>query len=479
MIRPMDALPVFFDLRGRDVLVVGGGAVAERKIDLLLRAGARVTVVAPGLSAALTARRDRGEVEHLARAFQESDVAGRALVVAAADDAAVNAAASRAAQAAGVPVNVVDAPELCTVTFGSIVEREPITVAISSGGRAPVLARLLKARLEHELPAAFGRLAALAGKYRARVKARLPESGVRRAFWEWVMHGPVAEAVFAGREAEAEALLEARLADPAAAPRRGCVYLVGAGPGDPDLMTFRALRILQKADIIFYDRLIPKAVLDLARRDAERFYVGKERSHHCVPQSQINALLIEHARAGRTVVRLKGGDPFIFGRGGEEALALAEAGVDFQVVPGITAASGCAAYAGIPLTHRDLARGVRFLTGHTRDGRVDLDLIGRPHPQETLVFYMALSQLEVICRALVERGLPGDWPAAAIEQGTTARQRVVEATLDTLPAGVQAAGLRSPALLIVGRVVRLRARLGWFLDEAEGGTGPVYGHGAG
>lgn len=470
----MEQLPLFFNIKDRPCLVVGGGPVAERKIDLLLRAGARLTVIAPSLGGAVQARAQQGAFEHLAREFQDGDVAGRALVVAATNEKAVNERVSKAARAGNIPVNVVDTPQLCTFTFGSIVDRDPVTIAVSSAGRSPVLARALKARLESDIPASFGRLAALAGRYRDRVKAALSDGVARRRFWEWVMQGPVAELVFAGREKAAEEALQDNLrADADAARVQGEVYLVGAGPGDPDLLTFRALRILQKADVIFYDRLISQEILNFARRDAERFYVGKQRSRHCVPQSQINELLVENARRGRTVVRLKGGDPFIFGRGGEEATALAENGIEFQIVPGITSASGCSAYAGIPLTHRDYAQTVRFVTGHTRDSELRLDWRRLTDTKETLVVYMGLTNLQLICTKLIEHGLPADYPAAVIEQGTTPRQRVFSGTLDNLPDIVDTENVCSPGLVIIGRVVALREKLAWF--EGSGLDRPAAG----
>nr|MBO2511505.1 uroporphyrinogen-III C-methyltransferase [Gammaproteobacteria bacterium] len=342
----MDFLPLFHNLKGRPVLLVGGGEVALRKARLLAGAGAALRVVAPEVHDEL-----RGlATETLRRGYQASDLDGVVLAVAATDDSALNAQVSTDAQARSIPVNVVDAPQLCTVIFPAIVDRSPLLVAVSSGGDAPVLARLIRARIETWIPAAYGQLAGLAKKFRGKVKQLLPDVQQRRVFWEEAFQGRVAESVFAGKPAEAERLLEEQLAG--AAPRAlGEVYLVGAGPGDPDLLTFRALRLMQQADVVLYDRLVAPAILDLCRRDAERLYVGKRRAEHSLPQEQINRKLVELARQGKRVLRLKGGDPFIFGRGGEEIEELAAHGIPFQVVPGITAASGCAAYAGIPLTH--------------------------------------------------------------------------------------------------------------------------------
>ncbi len=453
----MDFLPIFMNLRGEPCLVVGGGEVAARKCALLLRAGAKVTVCAPELAPAF----DTGRIEHRAARFREADLDGQALVIAATDDQAVNRAVAAAARARRIPVNVADQPELCTFILPSIIERAPLTVAISSGGASPVLARLLRARLESLIPAAYGRLAALAAEFRERVKARF-RGAERRRFWERALEGPIAEMVLAGRDAEARHALEAALGDTRLALSGGDVALVGAGPGDPDLLTFRALRLMQQADVVVYDRLVSKPILDLVRLEAERIYAGKARAQHALPQEDINALLVRLAREGKRVVRLKGGDPFIFGRGGEEIATLAAEGIPFQVVPGITAAAGCASYAGIPLTHREHAQSVMFVAGHLRDGTMNFNWRALAQPQQTLVVYMGLLGLEVLCRELVAHGLPASLPAALVQQGTTPQQRVLEGTLATLPGIVAASEVRAPTLVIVGEVVRLRERLKWF-----------------
>ncbi len=453
----MDFLPIFMNLRGEPCLVVGGGEVAARKCALLLRAGAKVTVCAPELAPAF----DTGRIEHRAARFREADLDGQALVIAATDDQAVNRAVAAAARARRIPVNVADQPELCTFILPSIIERAPLTVAISSGGASPVLARLLRARLESLIPAAYGRLAALAAEFRERVKARF-RGAERRRFWERALEGPIAEMVLAGRDAEARHALEAALEDARLALSGGDVALVGAGPGDPDLLTFRALRLMQQADVVVYDQLVSKPILDLVRLEAERIYAGKARAQHALPQEDINALLVRLAREGKRVVRLKGGDPFIFGRGGEEIATLAAEGIPFQVVPGITAAAGCASYAGIPLTHREHAQSVMFVAGHLRDGTMNFNWRALAQPQQTLVVYMGLLGLEVLCRELVAHGLPASLPAALVQQGTTPQQRVLEGTLATLPGIVAASEVRAPTLVIVGEVVRLRERLKWF-----------------
>ncbi|MCY1415260.1 Siroheme synthase [compost metagenome] len=457
----MDFLPLFHNLRGRQVLVVGGGEIALRKARLLAEAGARLRVVAPLIEDALRALVEQGAGELLERGYQESDLDGCALVIAATDDEQLNARVSREAGTRSLPVNVVDAPALCSVIFPAIVDRSPLMVAVSSGGDAPVLTRLMRARLETLIPAAYGRLAGLAQKFRCAVKQRFTDVQQRRVFWEEVFQGAIAEQVLAGREAEAERLLADKLAG-SAERELGEVYLVGAGPGDPDLLTFRALRLMQQADVVLYDRLVAPAILDLCRRDADRLYVGKRRADHAVPQDEINRLLVELASQGKRVLRLKGGDPFIFGRGGEEIDELAANGIPFQVVPGITAASGCAAYAGIPLTHRDYAQSVRFVTGHLKDGTSDLPWADLVAPGQTLVFYMGLVGLPVICEQLIRHGRAAETPAALVQQGTTVHQRVFTGTLANLPQLVAEHEVHAPTLVIVGEVVQLRDKLAWF-----------------
>ena len=455
----MQFLPLFHKLQDRPVLVIGGGEVALRKARLLSDAGAVLRVVAPEI---------RSELQELAgpggmflRGYVSSDLQGVALVIAATDDVPLNAQISAEAQALGIPVNVVDAPALCSVIFPAIVDRSPLIVAVSSGGDAPVLARLIRAKIETWIPATYGQLANLGKRFRERVKQLFPDVQQRRVFWEDVFQGQIAESVFAGKPEEGERLLEERLAG--AAPRAlGEVYLVGAGPGDPDLLTFRALRLMQQADVVLYDRLVAPAIIELCRRDAERIYVGKRRADHAVPQEQINQLLIDLARQGKRVLRLKGGDPFIFGRGGEEIEQLAAEDIPFQVVPGITAASGCAAYAGIPLTHRDHAQSVRFVTGHLKDGSSNLPWKDLVAPGQTLVFYMGLVGLPGICEQLIAHGRSGATPAALVQQGTTQNQRVFTGTLETLPQLVAEHEVHAPTLVIVGEVVTLRDKLAWF-----------------
>ncbi|WEJ74458.1 siroheme synthase CysG [Pseudomonas sp. PSE14] len=457
----MDFLPLFHILRGRRALLVGGGDVALRKARLLSDAGAVLRVVAPEVHSELRELVEQGQGDLLLRPYASGDLQDCVLAIAATDDEALNAQVSLDANERGVPVNVVDAPALCSVIFPAIVDRSPLVVAVSSGGDAPVLARLLRAKLETWIPATYGQLAGLASRFRERVKQHLPDLQQRRKFWEEVFQGPVAERMLSGQPNEAERLLADKLDSPQP-ESRGEVYLVGAGPGDPDLLTFRALRLMQQADVVLYDRLVAPAILELCRRDADRLYVGKRRADHAVPQDEINRQLVELALQGKRVLRLKGGDPFIFGRGGEEIDELAANGIPFQVVPGITAASGCAAYAGIPLTHRDYAQSVRFVTGHLKDGTTDLPWGDLVAPGQTLVFYMGLVGLPVICEQLVRHGRSADTPAALVQQGTTVHQRVFTGTLADLPALVAEHEVHAPTLVIVGEVVQLRDKLAWF-----------------
>lgn len=458
----MDFFPVFMKLRVRRCVVIGGGEVALRKVSMLLKAEARVTVVAPELCRELAEWHAQGRIEYLSGVFDPVDLEGAALVIAATDSLEVNRQVSLASQSRNIPVNVVDAPELCTFIVPSVVDRSPLVIAISSGGSAPVLARMLRARLETMIPAAYGKLAGLAAEFRDQVKTRFSSTQTRRIFWENVFQGAIAEQVLSGQDASARRAMVELLAQKEGAPPRGEVYLVGAGPGDPDLLTFRALRLMQQCDVVLYDKLVSDGVMELVRRDAERIYVGKQRADHVMPQEDINQLLARLAKAGKRVLRLKGGDPFVFGRGGEEIETLMSEGVSFQVVPGITAACGVSSYAGIPLTHRDYAQSVVFATGHLRDGTVDLDWPALVRPRQTLVIYMGLVGLPEICRQLVAHGMPLGTPAAVVQQGTTASQRVVTGSLETLAARVAEAGLRAPSLTIVGGVVSLRDKLKWF-----------------
>ncbi|MDD4913576.1 MAG: siroheme synthase CysG [Methylococcales bacterium] len=465
----MNYLPVFLDLKQQACLVVGAGEVAARKAELLCRAGASVTVVGCRVAENMRSMAANHALSIHERAFETADLDGMRLVVAATDNPALNAEIALAAKQRHLLVNVVDTPALCNFIFPAIIDRSPVIAAVSSGGNAPVLARLLRARIESMIPAAFGKLALLAEKFRPQVKQRLQDAGQRRMFWEKVLQGNIAELVFVGRQQEAEAQLHAALQQSTDSAGKGEVYLVGAGPGDPDLLTFRALRLMQQADVIVYDRLVSAEILDLARRDAQKIYVGKQRNLHSLPQESINTLLADLAKQGKRVVRLKGGDPFIFGRGGEEIETLMQQGIQFQVAPGITAASGCASYAGIPLTHRDHAQSCIFVTGHLKDGSIDLNWPQLAAPNQTVVIYMGLVGLAQICRQLIKHGCPPNHPVAIIQQGTTRHQRVLTGTLTDLPHRVEQAGLKAPTLIIVGSVVTLHDKLAWF-QSAEQST---------
>lgn len=424
----MRALPLFHDLRDRLCLVVGDGEAADRKAAVLRSVGAQVV------------RRETVD-----------DLGDVALVVLAGASDEIAQHAFDLCRARGVPINAVDRPRYCTVTWPAIVDRDPITIAIGTAGAAPTLARLLRARIEQAVPASTALLARLGESWRSRVRNALSTPVARLRFWERFFQGPVAEAALAGDSAEADRRARALLSGADVAPR-GMVHLVGAGPGDPELLTLRALRLIQSADVIVHDRLVSDEVLAFARADAERVYVGKRRANHCVPQQDINTLLVAHARAGRRVVRLKGGDPFVFGRGGEEIEALIEAGIECDVTPGITAATGCAAYAGIPLTHRDHAHTCLFVAGHLKDGRLDLNWDVLARPRQTLAVYMGVVSLPELSRQLIAHGLAGSTPAALIIDGTRPTQRVVSGTLANLPGLVTDAASR-PALVLIGDAV--------------------------
>ena len=467
----MDFFPIFFDIKNKPCLVVGGGEVATRKGGMLMQSGGNITVVAPELTDTLKGLADAGKITHVAEKFRPEHLGVAVLVIAATNDRAANEQVSVAAKKLRIPVNVVDNPDLCSFIMPSVIDRSPLVIAISSGGTSPVLARVMRAKLETFIPAAYGRLAQFAASFRDQVKERI-QPAKRRIFWEKVLQGPVAEMVLSGQDQAAKDVLQKMLAtDSDDTPPRGEVYLVGGGPGNPDLLTFRALRLMQQADVVVYDNLVSPAVLELVRRDAERIYVGKERAKHTMRQENINELLVRLAQEGKRVVRLKGGDPFVFGRGGEEIETLAAHGIPFQVVPGITAATGVSSYAGIPLTHRDYAQSCVFVTGHLKDGSVNIDLTGIAKTNQTIVIYMGLMGLPTLCKELVAHGLPITTPAAIVQQGTTYQQKVVTGTLATLPELAANAHMKPPTLIIVGEVVKLQDKLAWFKPQPiEGGS---------
>ncbi|MCX4189145.1 siroheme synthase CysG [Methylophaga sp. OBS3] len=463
----MEFLPIFIDLKRGSCLVVGGGDIAARKAALLLKAQAKVTIISPEISLMtqqlLGAPENSGRVQWLKANFGPDYLYAQVLVIAATDDNSVNHAVYQAAKKRRIPVNVADEPTMCDFILASILDRSPIVVAVSSGGQSPILARQLRARLETLIPPSYSRLGNLMGEYRQAVKDKFKKLSQRRRFWESVLQGPVADHVLAGRDALAEETLKKLIEiDNPDEFSQGEVYLVGAGPGDPDLLTFKALRLMQQADVVFYDRLVSKEVLDLVRKEADLVYVGKQRSWHFKRQDEINQLLLEHAQQGKRVLRLKGGDPFIFGRGGEEIATLADHNIPFQVVPGITAASGCACYAGIPLTHRDYSQSCIFVTGQLKEGELVLNWPALVQPRQTVVVYMGLAGLPELSKQLQAHGMSPDMPAALVQQGTTEHQKVWVSTIADLPELAEREQPVAPTLLIIGEVVQLHGQLAWF-----------------
>lgn len=486
----MDQFPLFITLHERRVLVVGGGPVAARKVRSIIDGGAAIHVIAPSLCDSLAKLVTHEKITHDARTYQPGDAKPFWLTVAATNDSAVNLQVAEDAHSVGALVNVADTPKVGNVSFASIVDRAPLQIAISTGGHSPILARLLRARIAAFIPKSYGALAQMAGDYRDRIKARFDSLNERRRFWEAVLTGPIARRLLTGDEEGARAQLEASLqlhpqqssltesdkaTDYDAAlihnshqEHTGEVYLVGAGPGDPDLLTFRALRLMHQADVVLHDRLVSDDVLALCPPEAEYVYVGKRRADHAMPQDTINDTLVKYAKAGKRVLRLKGGDPFIFGRGGEEIETLADAKVHFEVVPGITAAAGCASYAGIPLTHRDHAQACVFVTGHLKAGELHLNWQHLVQPNQTVVCYMGLTALAELCQKLQSHGLAADTPAALVERGTTQHQRVFTSTVSELPTQVANASVKAPTLIIIGSVVTLHEKLRWFAPWVAG-----------
>ncbi|MDF2625353.1 siroheme synthase CysG [Kosakonia sp. CFBP8986] len=454
----MDHLPIFCQLRGRACLLVGGGDVAERKARLLLDAGAQLTVNALTFIPQFTAWAAEGMLTLVEGEFSETLLDECWLAIAATDNDAVNQRVSDAAEARRIFCNVVDAPKEASFIMPSIIDRSPLMVAISSGGTSPVLARLLREKLESLLPQHLGHVAKFAGQLRSRVKRHFATMSERRRFWEKLfVNDRLAQSLANQNMVAVESITEQMLNEPL--DNRGEVVLVGAGPGDAGLLTLKGLQQIQQADVVVYDRLVSDEIMNLVRRDADRVFVGKRAGYHCVPQEEINQILLREAQSGKRVVRLKGGDPFIFGRGGEELETLCHAGIPFSVVPGITAASGCSAYSGIPLTHRDYAQSVRLVTGHLKTGG-ELDWANLAAEKQTLVFYMGLNQAAAIQEQLIAHGMQADMPVALVENGTSVQQRVVSGTLSQL--GELAQQVKSPSLIIVGRVVALRDKLKWF-----------------
>ena len=456
----MDYLPLFFDLRNKPCLIVGAGEVAARKLELLCRAGADVRIVAPAVSESVRTLIAQHKLEVAEREFTESDVTGAVLVIAATNDESVNQRVFDCCDAAGLLINSVDNPQISNVIFPGIIDRSPVLVAISTAGSSPTLARVVRGWIEARLPPGLGRLAEFIDARRDEIKERLGTIRERQRFWQRIINGPAGERAMRGDAAAAGRAFDSELSAQlsAEAPAAGCVLLVGAGPGDPELLTLKGLRAVQGADVILYDNLVNAEILEYARRDAEKIYVGKKRKFSGIRQEEINALLVEHARAGRNVVRLKGGDPFVFGRGGEETEVLAAAGIDCTVIPGITAATGAASYAGIPLTHRDVAQSIRFVTGHRASDRTNLEWPELAKPGQTLVIYMGLPGLEDILAKLIEHGLAATTPAALIEKATLPEQRIVIGDLSDLARKVRAVNIVGPTTIIVGEVINYRLR---------------------
>lgn len=456
----MDIFPISLKLQQQRCLIVGGGQIALRKATLLHKAGAIIDVVAPEIEAQLLEVLENSAGHHLQALFdvQHLDTIYR-LVIAATDNAEVNRTVFEQCEARNILVNSVDDIPNCRFMVPAIIDRSPLLVSVASNGASPVLSRQIRTQLETSIPHGMGKLAAFSGDWRQRVKAKIQNPDERRIFWENLYASPLKEQVFNDNLDVANDLIQQALSEWTAP--KGEVYLVGAGPGDPELLTLKALRLMQQADVVVYDRLVSKPILELCRRDASKIYVGKARSDHSVPQDGINALLVELAQQGKRVCRLKGGDPFIFGRGGEEIQELFAANVTFQVVPGITAASGCSAYAGIPLTHRDYAQSVRFLTGHLKEGSPELPWNELVYENQTLVLYMGLVGLERICQELIAHGQRDSMPVALVSKGTTPEQKVVVGTLADIASKVAEHKIVAPTLTIIGEVVNLREQLQW------------------
>ena len=456
----MDIFPISLKLQQQPCLIVGGGHIAYRKAVLLHKAGAVIHVIAPDIDANLLQLVEESQGQYIQALYPaQIQLNDYRLVIAATDDYAVNTQVFEDCEALKILVNSVDDPPHCRFMVPAIVDRSPLVISVASNGTSPVLSRQIRTQLETSIPHGMGKLAEFSGKWRAAVKAKISNPDERRVFWEDLYASPLKEQVFHDNLAEADRLIEQALLE--WKTPKGEVYLVGAGPGDPELLTLKALRLMQQADVVIYDRLVSPAIMELCRRDATKIYVGKARSNHAVPQEGINALLVECAAKGQRVCRLKGGDPFIFGRGGEEIQELFAAGVPFQVVPGITAASGCSAYAGIPLTHRDYAQSVRFLTGHLKEGSPELPWDELVYQNQTLVLYMGLVGLEKICEKLIEHGQRPDMPVALISKGTTPEQKVVVGTLADIASKVEENHIQAPTLTIIGDVVSLREQLQW------------------
>jgi uroporphyrin-III C-methyltransferase/precorrin-2 dehydrogenase/sirohydrochlorin ferrochelatase len=457
----MESFPVFINLKEKPVTVIGGGDIALRKVKLLIKAGPKITVISRVLCKELKELLMKHNQRMIIKSFQESDLKNPILIIAATNSPKTNKRISTYAQQNNILINVVDQPKLCTFTMGSIVERDSLVISISSGGKAPVLVRNIREKIETLIPQSYAELVNFSGNLRSIVKKNIQSGMKRRIFWEEFFKSDyIQNFILAPNKLNSRLFNKILLS--MKTKKTGEVYLVGAGPGERDLLTIRALHLMQKCDVCIYDNLVSKDILELVRRDADLVYAGKKQDQHTLSQDKINSLLIKFAKQGKRVLRLKGGDPFIFGRGGEEIESLMIHKIPFQVVPGITAASGVASYSGIPLTHRDHAQSCLFLTGHLKDGVIDFDWSKLIVENQTLVIYMGLLSLNELVDNLIKHGMLKKMPIAIIESGTTSKQKVVTGALSNIKSRVSRAKVKSPALIIVGSVVTLRDKLNWF-----------------
>ena len=459
----MSYLPLFIDVTGKKCLVVGGGKVASRKLIPILSTNMIVTLISPDIIDEIhQASNEHKNLKIIKRRFNSEDIEDQFLIVAATNDTKINKEIAKISKEKNILINMAEDSISGNTLIPSVVDRDPIKIAVSSGAASPILTRLVKTKLETVIPYSFSKLAEFMMEYRSAVKKTFSKISERRNFWEIFLDGPISEMVLSGHVDKAKKALEKSLEEKVMLEKTGEVYLVGAGPGDPELLSFKALRLMQKADIVIYDRLVSRPIMNLIRQDAEKIYVGKQRADHTMPQENINQLLARLALEGKKVLRLKGGDPFIFGRGGEEIESLIKDDIPFQIVPGITAASGCASYAGIPLTHRDYSQACIFVTGHLRDGTVNLNWKMLAHEKQTLIFYMGMHGSKIICEELVKHGLKKQTPAALIVKGTTEDQEVIIGDLESMPEIILKNKIIPPTLLIIGDVVKLHNKLKWF-----------------
>ena len=459
----MSYLPLFIETTGKKCLIVGGGKVASRKLIPILKAKMKVTLISPTIIEEIELNFQKNKnLKIIKRKFEPEDIEGQFLIIAATNEKATNHKIAKLSKDNNILVNMAEDSLSGNTLIPSVVDRDPIKIAVSSGAASPILTRLVKTKLETVIPYSFSKLADIMMEYRDVVKKNFSKISDRRKFWEVFLDGPVSEMVLSGHIDKAKKALDESLKENKFLEKTGEVYLVGAGPGDPELLSFKALRLMQKADIVIYDRLVSRPIMNLIRQDAEKIYVGKQRADHAMPQENINQLLARLALEGKKVLRLKGGDPFIFGRGGEEIESLIKDDIPFQIVPGITAASGCASYAGIPLTHRDYSQACIFVTGHLRDGTVNLNWEMLAHEKQTLIFYMGMHGSKIICEELIKHGLSDETPAALIVKGTTEDQEVIIGNLKSMPEIIMERKIVPPTLLIIGDVVKLHNKLKWF-----------------